>query len=242
MMEATSEHQNKHQSEKQNNKQNELQENFLMWIIRYVMIPIALAGLAGFFAIAVVDRSFQHENGQSDDPAFAKIFSTMTAAAATAQPTPSLAPTLTVTAVSTQTTESPAEESNTANKPAITSVPPQPGSPAVCPQVPSGWQLYWQLYTVQPGDTLFSLARETGTTVETIRQVNCMYGELLAYSQIWLPDVFVAKPEPTATNTPTEEPTVLRPTTTATMTATATATEPTPTPLPDVINDNDTNS
>jgi LysM repeat protein len=232
MMEATSEHQNEHQSEKQNNKQNELQENFLMWIIRYVMIPIALAGLAGFFAIAVVDRSFQHENGQSDDPAFAKIFSTMTAAAATAQPTPSLAPTLTVTAVSTQTTEPPAEESNTANKPPITSVPPQPGSPAVCPQVPSGWQLY----TVQPGNTLFSLARETGTTVETIRQVNCLYGELLAYSQIWLPNVFVAKPEPTATNTPTEEPTVLRPTTTAT------ATEPTLTPLPDVINDNDTNS
>lgn len=170
-----------------------------MWVIRYVMIPIVLAGIAGFFAIAVVDRSFQHEQGQSNDPAFTEIFGTMTAAAINAQPTPSLAATQTATAVPSQTPDPSTGETNTANKPFNTSVPTQPVVPVLCPAPPAGWQLY----TVQPGNTLFSLARETGTTVEAIRQVNCLYGELLAYSQIWLPNTFIARPEPPITITPT---------------------------------------
>jgi LysM repeat protein len=213
--------------------EDENQEHLLKWIIRYVMIPVSLAVITGLFALEVINREIDSRRPPEEDIA-GSIFATMTAVAPTAQPIPSRTPTTAPTA----TQEANLEETGEPVAEAPQGNVPSSGQTAVCGQVPTGWQLY----TVQPGDTLFSLARETGTTVDTIRQVNCLYGELLAYSQIWLPDVFVARPEPTATNTPTEEPTVLRPTSTATTTATATATEPTPTPLPDVINDNDTNS
>ncbi len=203
--------------EKQNEEQIEVQENLLMWIIRYVLIPIVLASIAGFFALEVVDRTAQYE--PNDDP-FAGVFATLTAAAATVQPTPSLVPT--ATAVPTQTEESDSGETSSAKQP-ITPDPPLVESPPVCPQVPYGWHLY----TVQPGNTLFSLARETGSTVETIRQVNCLYGELLAYSQIWLPDLFIGRPDPTVETTPVVEPI-------ETITVTVTVTEPTP--LPDIVN------
>lgn len=203
-------------SEKQNEKQTEIQENLLMWIIRYVLIPLVLAWIAGFFALEVVDRTAKY---QPNDDTSSEIFATTTATVATAQSTPSLVPT--ATAVPTQTKEA---DSGEANKPPITPDSPLTEPSLVCPQAPFGWQLY----TVQPGNTLFSLARRTGTTVETIRQVNCLYGQLLAYSQIWLPDVYIGKPEPTVETTPVVEPS-------ETITPTVTVTEPTP--LPDIVND-----
>ena len=190
--------------DKQKGKVEELKENLLMWVIRYVMIPIVLTSIAGFFAIAVVDRTFHYENGQPAVP------DTMTATATEAQPTSELVPTQAATAVPTNAPP-PTPEPNTANKQPVTAVPPVSQPTLVCIAVPIGWQLY----TVQPGNTLFSLARESGTTVELIRQVNCLYGELLAYSQIWLPGSFFDQPA---------EPIIITPTITVTE----------PIPLPDI--------
>jgi LysM repeat protein len=56
-------------------------------------------------------------------------------------------------------------------------------SPTPCAP-PSGWIVY----TVLPGDTLFSLARNTGTSVEAIQQANCLSDTLIiAYNEIHLP-------------------------------------------------------
>lgn len=94
----------------------------------------------------------------------------------------------------------------------------------------------WEYYLVERGDTLFSLARRHGTTVDRIRFANCMDGYYLqAGRQIALP-YLPPTATPTATYTPvppaTSTPT---PTATPTFTPEPTATPtflPTDTPLP----------
>jgi hypothetical protein len=62
----------------------------------------------------------------------------------------------------------------------------------------------WVEYTVQPGDTLFNIALETGSTVEEIRQANCMQNSVLSVGALW-----VAQLPPTATPTDTPTPTII---------------------------------
>ncbi len=199
------------------NSDSENQENIFMWAIRYVLIPVTLAVMAGYFALAVVDRQFELQNGHQNGEAIDAVFATMTAVASqesVTTPTPASTPTI----QPTPTQEASVDETGepVAAVPVHT-VPPIISPP--CGQVPVGWSLY----TVQPGNTLFSLARETGTTVGTIRQANCLYGQLIAFSQIWLPQLPLEQPEPA-----TEEPPI-------TITPTSTVTEPVA--LPDLIND-----
>lgn len=59
----------------------------------------------------------------------------------------------------------------------------------------------WVEYTVQPGDTLFNIALATGSTVEEVRQANCMESNVLSVGALW-----VAQLPPTATPTPTDTP------------------------------------
>lgn len=217
---------------------NNTQEDVLKWTIRYVLIPVTLAVMAGYFALAVVDRQFELGT-PSNQEILDEVFTALTAAAVNMPQTPIPDQTNTPTAVPSQTPEANSGSTPIADAGTAVPAPPTPN----CGSVPFGWVLY----TVQPGNTLFSLARQTGTTIEAIRQTNCLYGELMANSRIWLPNLFVERPGPTPTNTstatatptPTETPTVLRPPSTATMTPTptATATVTTPVPLPDVIND-----
>lgn len=92
-------------------------------------------------------------------------------------------------------------------------------------------KFYWSGYTVQAGDTLFSLATATGSTVKELRQANCLPDDLIYSGQLlYLPrpliKVFTPTSSATATATATETPT---PTSTDTATSTATDT-PTPTP------------
>ena len=82
----------------------------------------------------------------------------------------------------------------------------------------------WPVYVVQPGDTLFSLARLTGSTVEELKRANCLFDERIYAGQ----RLYVPRLPPTATYTPTPTPT---PTPSATPTSTSTHT-PTPTPTP----------
>lgn len=81
----------------------------------------------------------------------------------------------------------------------------------------------WRIYYVQPGDTLFRLAVNYGTTIEMIRQANCLMGYSIYVGQaLYLPPTRVIWPTltPTATGTSTPTPT---------LTVTPT---PTPTPSP----------
>jgi LysM repeat protein len=74
--------------------------------------------------------------------------------------------------------------------------------PECIPVPPSGWVAY----TVKPGDTLFSLARFTGTTVDMIRQVNCLPNSSIEVGEwLWLPSIPITD-TPTATHTPMPTP------------------------------------
>jgi uncharacterized repeat protein (TIGR01451 family) len=73
----------------------------------------------------------------------------------------------------------------------------------------------WVLYAVQANDTLFSLAAETGTSVEGIRWANCLEDDTLTVGQLlYLPSLPPPAP-PTPTRIPTTPPTRV-PTPTAT--------------------------
>jgi LysM repeat protein len=94
-----------------------------------------------------------------------------------------------------------------------------PAAPPVRPVC--GPPSHWVRYTVQPGDTKYSLARSRNTTIYAIDQANC-FRPLLAGSQIFLPPLpATATPLATATGTATPVPTA---TGTATATGTMTAT------------------
>ena len=118
----------------------------------------------------------------------------------------------------------------------------------------------WVFYTVQPGDTLSSIARRYYTTVLALQQANCMGSSdfIRAGTQIYVPYVATSTPivlptstltlQPTSTLTPlptltptpvfiptstptdTLTPVVLTPTTEPSMTSTSTPVEITPTP------------
>ncbi|WP_420640991.1 CARDB domain-containing protein [Candidatus Leptofilum sp.] len=201
----------------------ENQENLLKWVIRYVLIPLSLAVITGLFAIRVINLEIASRPTQPQQPSMEEfaslIFATITAEATRLQP----AATATPQPSSTPTAEpTPTQEASLPTTPAAAA----PGNgvastnvTAVCGQVPVGWQLY----TVQPGNTLYSLARWSGTTIANIQQANCLNGQLMAYSRIWLPPFFVEPVEPIVEVTP------------ATVTPTITVTEETA--LPDLIND-----
>ena len=173
----------------------ENQENMLKWVIRYVMIPVSLAVITGLFAIEVIDREIASRNqAPQAEVDYGAIFATMTAVA----PQPQPEATATRLPSSTPTEEASLETTPVVEAPGVNVAGSQ--VTAVCGQVPAGWRLY----TVQSGNTLFSLARQSGTTIGAIQQANCLYSQLMAYSQIWLPPFFASVIiEPLVTVTPT---------------------------------------
>ncbi len=87
---------------------------------------------------------------------------------------------------------------------------------------PPGWSAW---YTVQPGDTLFSLSRRFGVGVEAIRNATCLPGYTIYVGQrLYLPVVTFT---PTHTPTPSPSPTATLPS--LTWTPTPTIWTPTPT-------------
>jgi len=103
----------------------------------------------------------------------------------------------------------------------------------------------WVVYIVQPGDTLYSLARRFGVSQEAIRRANCLIGYTIYVGQaLYLPPLLptpmpvpTSTPEPTPTPTPTETPFIVpSPSPTgspvATLVPTTESPTPTETPLP----------
>jgi serine/threonine protein kinase len=69
----------------------------------------------------------------------------------------------------------------------------------------------WVTYEVKKGDVLFNLALSTGTTVDYLKQINCLSGNVLSIGQeIWLP-IFPPTATPTITNTPPPTPRAQQP-------------------------------
>ena len=109
-----------------------------------------------------------------------------------------------------------------------TPLPPTPTQTPTSTPTPCEPPSNWQVYVVQLGDTLYSLAQRHGTTVDAIMQANCLEDDTLRVGQ----QLYLPPPTPTATATPTSTPTATptnTPTATPTNTATATST-PTETP------------
>ncbi len=118
-------------------------------------------------------------------------------------------------------------------------VPPLPTRTAIpCGPFP-GWILG---YIVQPGDTLFHIAAQYGTTVDRLKFANCRFdNEIFAGQQLWVPNVptitpgvtFIptfATPTGTSTETSTSTQTQIPPTATTTAEPTSTSLPPTATP------------
>lgn len=71
-----------------------------------------------------------------------------------------------------------------------------------CPPPPIGWVIY----TVQPGETLESIADRAGVTPEKVRDVNCLpFSQVVADMQIYLP--FTAPTDTVPAPLPTAPPT-----------------------------------
>jgi hypothetical protein len=119
----------------------------------------------------------------------------------------------------------------------------------------------WVEYIVQPGETLFNIALATGSTVEEIRQANCMEGNVLSVGALWvaqlpptqtpLPPTPTDTPSPTATqppfrpqpqrtNTPMPDPTATIPPVPSTSPEPTLAPEPNSSPEPDASPNPDT--
>ena len=100
-------------------------------------------------------------------------------------------------------------------------------SPTPMP-TPCGPPVDWVRYRVQSGDTLYSLSRRYGVSLDILRRANCLDSDAIYVGQwLWVPPV-TPIPSPSATHTtsptPTHTPTGGGPTPTATATASASAT------------------
>ena len=153
----------------------------------------------------------------------------------TPTPTPTTAPTLTSLPTPTPTPTTgvpPTPTTNATPTPTLTPTgtptpmpvhTPMPASPTswLCvPSHPSGWQPY----IVQLGDTLYSLARRHGTTIDQIQSYNCLNRDIYAGQQLYLPALSTPTSTPTFVPTITSSPTPDVPTNTPIM--------PTDTPMP----------
>lgn len=200
-------------------RKKEPEEGLIRWVVRYVFIPLAVAAIGAWVVLEAVNLEIEARDKpveHTHEDIAADIFATLTAVATNSPATPTATPSSTPTHTPAPTEQADEEEvGDSAPAEQVVVVPP----PGACGQVPFGWQLY----TVQRGNTFYSLAQQTGTTIAAIRQVNCHYGQLLAFEQIWLPRIAAQEPEP-----PDDDPT---PTVTPTITVTEMVL------LPDIIND-----
>jgi len=104
-------------------------------------------------------------------------------------------PRLVASATPTSTAELPPPPAATPSEypptplPAVTAElppPPPPTEPLPLPTpqpTPCGPPLGWAAYTIQPGDTLYSISIRTGTSVEQLKLANCLISDQIYYGQ-----------------------------------------------------------
>jgi LysM repeat protein len=73
-------------------------------------------------------------------------------------------------------------------------------TPTVTVCTPYYW---WPIYSVQSGDTLYSIALKTGSTPEELRRANCLFGTIIHVGQkLYVPHLPIITPTFTPTYTP----------------------------------------
>lgn len=131
---------------------------------------------------------------------------TSTLLAPSITPTPTLAPSVTVTP-SSSSTASPTSTQTPSPTPTATPSPSATNTATLTPtltHVPCIPVTGWPVYTIQRGDTLYSIARRTGTLYKPLMKANCLTDTLIYPGQrLYVPRL----PRPTKTITPTNTPT-----------------------------------
>ena len=104
-------------------------------------------------------------------------------------------------------------------------LPPGAVSKPTAPAERCGPPLHWRVAHVNPGDTLYRLAVNYGTTVAEIRWANCIAGNSIYVGQpLYLPPYMIITPTWTPSATATATPPTFTPTPSLTPSATATIT------------------
>ncbi len=108
-------------------------------------------------------------------------------ACASPSPTPPVAPIKIESTPATTATQSPPAiqpaPTNTATLEPIPIPSAMPTSPPTAQPTPCGPPPGWPAYTIQAGDTLFSIAYNTGTSVDQLKLANCLVGDTIYAGQ-----------------------------------------------------------
>jgi LysM repeat protein len=103
---------------------------------------------------------------------------------------------------SQQVIETPTQELTTNTPSTFTPTNQQSGAASEC-GVPAGWNKY----TVKSGDTLFSISVKYQTTVDEVKNANCLvYNTIITGSTLWVPNNATITPTKTPTKAPTNTP------------------------------------
>lgn len=201
-----------------------------------LIIGIVIGVVAALFSCIIVTGVFLlafSEGGVKlalPSPISTSVPTTTPLASSTSTPTHTLQPTET-----TQPTETPAASSPTATftssptatftsttpptlppTPTQPPLPPPTRAPTTPPQPPPGCgpPASWAIYSVQPGDTLYSIGRTYGVSVEQLIYANCLTSTAIQPGQqLYVPNVAPQLPTPTNTISPVVTNTQLPPTT-----------------------------
>lgn len=166
------------------------------WMLILVLILVVLAS----------GCTLQRPAGREATPVAPAVVATVQTMVPTVQvgggsPTP-VVPTLEATTIATQPTATPTSEFSELTGDAETAQTPEP-TPTPQPVTTSPET---NVYIVRPGDTLFSIARRFGTTVEDIKAANGLTSDFIAVGQeLIIPGDVIVPPQPTLppTGTPT---------------------------------------
>jgi LysM repeat protein len=199
-----------------------------------VFLLVTTLTLAGLLT-SVVAEDAPPAQPVGEPSATLEQIATATATPAATQ-TPSATPTHTPTNTPTPTaTNTPTPTATNTPTPTSTTTPTNTPSPT---GTPCGPPFGWVIYTIQRGDTLFSIGQATGASVAQLKLANCLVGDRIdAGQRLFVPRLPRKPPTstptpitPTPTNTP-EKTRIVKDDPTATPTATPTNT-PTITPTP----------
>jgi hypothetical protein len=178
-------------------------ENGYQWWLQYILIPVGVAVIAGSFALSVALMAGLRQQAIAGLEVTRDFEILATQLAVTNESSPENALALeNGDGSGVEPAALPATATLTSAPPPTPIISPTMTPEVSCGQVPAGWRPY----LVVPGDTLYSLARQSGTTVTTIQQVNCMASnQIIDGQRIWLPAMPPTEP-PTVPTTETPRP------------------------------------
>jgi LysM repeat protein len=143
--------------------------------------PVLIMAFVLILALLVAGCTQQRPAGREGTTPAAPAVTTPTLIVSTAQAVASPSPTLRATTIATQPTATPTGaygELAAEGTPAATLTPAPTPVPTATPTAKEG-----TTYTVRWGDTLFSIARRFGTTVEAIKTENGLTSDLIIVGQ-----------------------------------------------------------